>query len=148
MAICKICDREFSNSRSLASHVHKYHQNNTSEIKMRSDESKMIEIRSENVSNMMESGSRTVQTKQVELSFGYHDLLNHPKFLKMICKGILDSSIPMTRELRSKLLFYADEIREIARVRVHKIMPFIGERLIHLIMSVYYESIDMFKKSG
>lgn len=140
MATCKICDREFTNSRSLASHVYKYHQNNAPEESNMDDQ-----IVSE---NNPESGSRRVRTGDNELSFGYSVMLKHPKFLKMICKGILDGSIPMSQALRSKLLVYADEIREIARVRVHKVIPFIGERLIHLIMTVYHESIDVFKNYG
>ena len=77
------------------------------------------------------------------IDFNHDVLINHPKFLKMICKGILDKSIPITDEQRLRLQSYADDIREIARIRIHRLN--VNRELLQLLMNTLQECITAFE---
>ena len=83
----------------------------------------------------------------------YHNLLNNPKFLKMVCKGILDGSMPLEKDLTFQLKPYSDKVREISESRVHKIkqilkdyqdVPQSYQTLLQLIEKAYKENAAIF----
>ena len=77
-------------------------------------------------------------------------LLNHPKFLKMICKGILNGSIPISEDLLSKLKTHAALIRDIAVIRIQRVKLLLDDQasdsdpVFQLILMVYHDSINIF----
>ena len=93
------------------------------------------------------SGSNSIPEKN------YHNLLNNPKFLKMVCKGLLDGSMPLGKNLTFQLKPYGDKVREIAGSRVPKINQILKNyqdtsqsyyTLLELIENAYKENVEIF----
>ena len=61
----------------------------------------------------------------------------------MICKCILDESIPISSEQRAKLKPYAEKIREVARIRIHRLN--IKNDLLQLLMITLKECMNSFE---
>ena len=71
----------------------------------------------------------------------------------MVCKGILDGSMPLKKNLTFQLKPYGDKVREIAGSRVHKIKQILKNyqdtsqsyyTLLQLIEDAYKENVAVF----
>ena len=159
MITCSICNRHFKNRNSLRCHRSQFHRRNEKDDDPdtaiehddweddASTNSKPFDSTSTYEEEDMIDGS--AQDKSNDLD--HKTLLNHPKFLKMICKGILNGSIPISEDLLSKLKTHAPMIRDIAVIRIQRMKLLLDDKAsrdsaLQLIMLVYRESINIFKK--
>ena len=154
MVSCPICNRDFKSSNSMRSHRSRFHdagpekdiniQNSSNESDESNDEH-VYRYNIDNGTNITNEEEETMDNSEHDgcIDFNHDVLINHPKFLKMICKGILDKSIPITDEQRLRLQSYADDIREIARIRIHRLN--VNRELLQLLMNTLQECITAFE---
>lgn len=157
MIICSICNRYFKNRNSLRCHRSQFHRRNEK------DDDQGTAIEHDDSEDDVSTDSKPFDNTSTyeeddmivnpaeDLDFNHITLLNHPKFLKMICKGILDGSIPINNDLLSKLKPHAPLIRDIAVIRIQRVKLLLDDQasdldsVLQLIMLVYHESISTFK---
>ena len=158
MIPCSSCNRYFKNRNSLRCHRSQFHRRNEK------DDDLGTAIEHDNWENDVSTDSRpfdststyeeedTIDNPAQDLDLDHNILRNHPKFLKMICKGILNRSIPINEDLRTKLKTHATLIRDIAVIRIQKMRDLLDDQasdpdmILQLILMVYHESINPFKK--
>ena len=157
MITCSICNRHFKNRNSLRCHRSQFHRRNekdndpdtTIEHDYWEDDASTISKPFDSTSTYEEEDM--LDSPAQDLDLDHNILLNQPKFLKMICKGILNGSIPISEDLLSKLKTHAPMIRDIAAIRIQRMKLLLDDQAsrdsaLQLIMLVYRESINIFKK--
>ena len=157
MITCSICNRHFKNRNSLRCHRSQFHRRNekdddpdtTIEHDDWEDDASTISKPFDSTSTYEEEDM--IDSPAQDLDLDHNILLNQPKFLKMICKGILNGSIPISEDLLSKLKTHAPMIRDIAVIRIQRMKLLLDDQAsrdsaLQLIMLVYRESINIFKK--
>ena len=157
MITCSICNRHFKNRNSLRCHRSQFHRRNekdndpdtTIEHDDWEDDASTISKPFDSTSTYEEEDM--IDSPAQDLDLDHNILLNQPKFLKMICKGILNGSIPISEDLLSKLKTHAPMIRDIAVIRIQRMKLLLDDKAsrdsaLQLIMLVYRESINIFKK--
>ena len=157
MITCSICNRHFKNRNSLRCHRSQFHRRNekdddpdtTIEHDDWEDDASTISKPFDSTSTYEEEDM--IDSPAQDLDLDHNILLNQPKFLKMICKGILNGSIPISEDLLSKLKTHAPMIRDIAAIRIQRMKLLLDDQAsrdsaLQLIMLVYRESINIFKK--
>ena len=157
MITCSICNRHFKNRNSLRCHRSQFHRRNekdndpdtTIEHDYWEDDASTISKPFDSTSTYEEEDM--IDSPAQDLDLDHNILLNQPKFLKMICKGILNGSIPISEDLLSKLKTHAPMIRDIAVIRIQRMKLLLDDKAsrdsaLQLIMLVYRESINIFKK--
>ena len=157
MITCSICNRHFKNRNSLRCHRSQFHRRNekdddpdtTIEHDDWEDDASTISKPFDSTSTYEEEDM--IDSPAQDLDLDHKILLNQPKFLKMICKGILNGSIPISEDLLSKLKTHAPMIRDIAVIRIQRMKLLLDDKAsrdsaLQLIMLVYRESINIFKK--
>ena len=158
MITCSICNRNFKNRNSLRCHRSQFHRRNekdndpdtTIEHDYWEDDASTISKPFDSTSTYEEEDM--IDSPAQDLDLDHQILLNHPKFLKMICKGILNGSIPISEDLLSKLKTHAALIRDIAVIRIQRVKLLLDDQasdsdpVLQLILMVYHDSINIFEK--
>lgn len=159
MITCSICNRHFKNHNSLRSHRSEFHRRNRKE----DDQASTIEHDNleDGVSVDYENSVSTSEYEDEDMivcsaqnkttDFDLENLLEYPKFLKMICKGILNGSFPISKDLLTKLKAHAPFIRNIAVIRIKRLRHLLNnhasrDSALHLVILVYQQSMIIFKK--
>ena len=168
MVSCAICKRNFKSGNSLRSHRSRFHDSNrekVSDVQSLSNdpyESKNLwsggldKSRKKNGERNIDGNTsdeeamvvddedmRDCSALDMNVYYSKRELINNPKLFKMICKGILDESIPISSDQRVKLKPYAENIREIARIRIHRVN--IENDLLQLLMITLQECVTSFE---
>lgn len=159
MITCSICNRNFKNPNSLRSHRSEFHRRNRKDDDKAStiehddlEDGAGIDYENTDSTSTYEDEDMIVCSAQNKSTdFNLETLLDYPKFLKMICKGILNGSFPISKDLLTKLKAHAPFIRNIAVKRIKRLRHLLDnhasrDSALQLVMLVYQQSIIIFKK--